>query len=88
MIDVVGWLATSLKEERSVPEIRQLVNAVATEKRMTVPWGTRFLNEVFSSLEALVSEGWVETRVVPGAEPMPTPCPDLTQTLHPNRDRM
>ena len=86
MIDVMGWLVTNLKEERSVPELRQLVNDVARERRMSVPWGIRFLNEVFTSLEVLLSEGWVEARTEPGGEPMPTPCPDFSQTLHENRD--
>jgi flavin-dependent dehydrogenase len=87
MIDVMGWLVNSLKKERSVPEIRQLVNDVAQQQRMSMPHGIRFLNEVFTCMEVLVSEGWVVARTVKGAEPMPTPCPDFSQTVHPNRDQ-
>jgi flavin-dependent dehydrogenase len=86
MIDVMGWLVTSLMQERSVADLRKLVNDVARQQRMSTPWGIRFLNEVFTSLEVLVSEGWVLAREVQGAEPMPTPRPDFSQTLHANRD--
>jgi len=83
---ILAWLVPFLKVERTVEE---LADGALTHARQLgvgqdgiVPFWTEFIK----TLEALVCDGWVKTRVHEGAMPMPAPGVDLSPILHRNRD--
>ncbi len=86
LVKSVGWLARTLKEERSFADIKRATNDQALMNSMTKEQYHFFWSQCIKSLEALVSYGWAVARTEPGADACPRFQADLAQSIHPNRD--
>jgi flavin-dependent dehydrogenase len=85
MRDLCGHLARELATERSVAEIGQIGLGFARQNRITESGFQQYWTDFIKTLEVLVADGWIDTRIEAGAEPMPRPEVDFSPTLHPNR---
>jgi len=86
LVKSLGWVARFLLEERSFRELKEAVKGQAAANSMSQAQYHFFWSQCIKSLETLVSYGWAQARIEPGAEACPRFQGDLSQMIHPNRD--
>ncbi len=86
MLDVMGWLTTFLKTERTFEELVMATRNYAMEIGQAGPIFPKFWEEVLTDLEALVSDGWVIARTDPSARAILPINLDVSSQVHDNRD--
>jgi hypothetical protein len=86
MVKAFAWLASFFKSERSFDEMAR--EAKTYIEQNTPPGGsaTDVWEEIVTSLEAMVSEGWLLSRTEPGTRTVPPVLLDFSKVFHENRD--
>ncbi len=81
---ICGWLVPLLKAEKSAQEIVEAANVY----RSTLPReaATKFPRQLIETLEGLVLDGWISTRIEDGFEGWPKFEIDYSRFMHANRD--
>jgi hypothetical protein len=85
MVGLTAMLTQLLMIERSFTQLAQMPTPDLVLYGESVD-PAKVQIEVLKTLEALVSDGWVVARTVPGAEPLPPVNLDFSSMVHTNRD--
>jgi hypothetical protein len=83
---MMGWMARRLQTEHDIHALARTAHEYHTSELSGRGSFVEVWTDFIKTLEALVSDGWVATRIVEGADPMPPPRGDFSKTLHVNRD--
>jgi len=85
MVGLTAMLAQLLTVERSFSQLSRMPTPDLVLYGESVD-PAKVQIEVLKTLEALVSDGWISARIVPGAEPFPPVDLDFSSMVHANRD--
>jgi flavin-dependent dehydrogenase len=86
MLGVCGFLAHGLSQERSAEEVIASADRFRTQSGMSHEDMLRFPRLVIETMEALVLDGWVKARAIPGYKGWPRFELDYTRIMHDNKD--
>jgi len=82
----MGWLLNYLKTERSYAELTNGAADYLSQSGVPIDKIAGRSREFFDNLEAMVSDGWVIARTVPGVEAVPPISINIKPYVHVNRD--
>ncbi len=86
MIGLMGWTANMLKSERSYQELAKEAEAYFAQNKLSAEELQLQWMEFMKTLEALLSDGWVNARSEPGMRSVPPIAVNTSTVFHPNHD--